>query len=65
MEFPIKLDTVKSGWSIVNIEGSQVMIFKKKKHILKENWYFQLKLSVLWEFNIMAMEKSDKGLNLF
>ena len=32
MEFPIKFDKVKSGWSIVYIEGSQVIIFKK--HIL-------------------------------
>ena len=29
MEFPIKFDTVKSGWSIVFIEGSQVIILKK------------------------------------
>ena len=28
MEFPIKFDTVKSGWSIVYIEGSQIIIFK-------------------------------------
>ena len=26
MEFPIKFDTFKSGWSIVYIEGSQVII---------------------------------------
>ena len=26
MEFPIKFVTVKSGWSIVYIEGSQVII---------------------------------------
>ena len=26
MEFSIKFDTVKSGWSIVYIEGSQVII---------------------------------------
>ena len=29
MEFPIKFDTVKSGWSIVYIEGSQIIISKK------------------------------------
>ena len=29
MDFPIKFDTVKSGWSVVYIEGSQVMIFTK------------------------------------
>ena len=29
MEFPIKFDTVKSGWSIVYTEGSQVIIEKK------------------------------------
>ena len=29
MEFPIKFDTVKSGWSIIFIEGSQVIIFRK------------------------------------
>ena len=28
MESPIKLDTVKSGWSIVYIERSQVIISK-------------------------------------
>ena len=28
MEFPIKFDTVTSEWSIVCIEGSQVIIFK-------------------------------------
>ena len=28
MEFSIKLDTIKSGWSIVYIEGSQVIISK-------------------------------------
>ena len=28
MEFPIKFDTSKSGWSIVYNEGSQVIIFK-------------------------------------
>ena len=26
MEFPIKFDTIKSGWSNVYIEGSQVII---------------------------------------
>ena len=29
MEFPIKFDTVKLGWSIVYIDGSQVIISKK------------------------------------
>ena len=29
MKFLIKFDMVKSGWSIVNIEGSQIMISKK------------------------------------
>ena len=28
MEFPVKFDTVKLGWSIVYIEGSQVIISK-------------------------------------
>ena len=28
MEFSIKFDTVKSGWSIVYIEGSKVIISK-------------------------------------
>ena len=31
MEFPIKFDTVKSGWPIVYIEGSQVIISPIKK----------------------------------
>ena len=29
MEFSIKLHLIKSGWSILNIEGSQVMISDK------------------------------------
>ena len=29
MGFPIKFDSVKSGWSIVYIEGSQVIISQK------------------------------------
>ena len=29
MEFPIKFDIVMTGWSLVYIEGSQVIIFKK------------------------------------
>ena len=28
MECPIKFDTIKSGWSIVYIEGTQVIISK-------------------------------------
>ena len=31
MEFSIKLPTIKSGWSIVHVEGLQVIISKKKK----------------------------------
>ena len=30
MEFSIKFDTVESGWSIIYIEGSHVIISKKK-----------------------------------
>ena len=29
MELPIKFDTIKSGWSIVYIEGSEVIISQK------------------------------------
>ena len=29
MEFSIKPHTIKSGWSIVNKEGSQIIIIKK------------------------------------
>ena len=29
IEFPIKFDTIKSGWSIVYIEGKRVIISKK------------------------------------
>ena len=29
MEFSIRFDTVKSGWSIINIEESQVIISKE------------------------------------
>ena len=35
MEFSIKFDTVKPGWSIVNIEGSQVIISKN----FSEDWF--------------------------
>ena len=28
MKFPIKFDTVKSGWSIVYIEGSHALVSK-------------------------------------
>ena len=38
MEFPIKLNTVKSGWSIVYIEGSQVIIII----IIKKSFDFVL-----------------------
>ena len=38
MDISIKLHTIKSGWSIVYIEGSQVLIFFKK------NPYFPLKI---------------------
>ena len=31
MEYSVKLDTVKSGWSIIYIEGSQVIISERKK----------------------------------
>ena len=34
MEFPIKFETFKSGWSIVYIEGSEAIISKKKKKFL-------------------------------
>ena len=34
MEFPIKFDTVKSGWSVVYIEGSQVIISLKIDFVL-------------------------------
>ena len=33
MNFPKKFDMVKSGWSIVYLEGSQVNISKKKNSI--------------------------------
>ena len=29
MEFSIEFDTVKSGWSVKQIEGLQVIMFKK------------------------------------
>ena len=41
MEFPIEFDTVKSGWSIVYIEGSQVIISPKKYMYFSEDWFCQ------------------------
>ena len=38
MECSIKFDTVRSGWSIVYIEGSQVIISKKYLSFLKINF---------------------------
>ena len=35
IEFPIQLPTIKSGWSIVYIEGSQIIISKKDYISLK------------------------------
>ena len=37
MIFPIKFDTVKSGRSIVYIEWSQVILFKKKLYCFSED----------------------------
>ena len=34
MEFSITFGTVKSGWSIVYIEGSQVLISQKQKYCI-------------------------------
>ena len=39
MEFSIKFDTVKSGWSIVYTEGSQVIISPK-------TYFFSLKIDI-------------------
>ena len=39
MKFPIKFYTVKSGWSIVYIEGSQVIISKKYCILLSEDLF--------------------------
>ena len=38
-EFPIKFDTVKSGWSIIYIEGSQVIILRKYCISFSENQF--------------------------
>ena len=42
MEFPIKEQTIKSEWSIVYIEGSWVII-SKKRYL----YFFSLKIDVL------------------
>ena len=42
MEFPIKFDTAKAGWSIVYIEESHVIIFK---NIL--NFFFWISIFLL------------------
>ena len=34
VKIPIKLDTVKSGWFIVYIEGSQVIISKISRNLM-------------------------------
>ena len=39
MEFSIKLHTIKSGWSIENIEGSQVIISKKYCISFSEDYF--------------------------
>ena len=40
MEYSIKLHTIKRGWYIVYIEGSQVMILKKSD-------FFSLKIDIV------------------
>ena len=45
MEFSIKIDTVKSGWSIVYIEGLQDIIYTKKWR-LGSAWAFAIFLSL-------------------
>ena len=37
MEFPIKFDTVKSGWFIVYIEGSQITLLSLKINFVLAN----------------------------
>ena len=43
MEFPIKFDTVKPGWSIIYIEGSQVIIFPKNYISFSEDQFCLVK----------------------
>ena len=53
IEFPIKFDTVKSGWSIVYIEGSQVISSQK-------NIFHSLKI----DFVLANSTDPDKMLHL-
>ena len=68
MEVPIKCDTVKSGWSIVYIEGSQVMIFKKycffslKIDFVSANSAFHLGLHSLQSTVKPLKNRYNKGL---
>ena len=39
MDFSIKFDMFKSGWSIVYIEGLQVINFKKEHISFSEDWF--------------------------
>ena len=48
MEFPTKFDTVKSGWSIICIEGSQVIILNKYCISFSEDKFFLSKQCRSW-----------------
>ena len=48
MEFSIKFGIVKSGWSIVYIEGSQVIITKKYCICFRENQFYISK-QCIWD----------------
>ena len=57
MEFPIKFDTVKSGWSIVYIEGSQT----QRLYISPK--YYISKVSLKICFALAKSVDSDKMLH--
>ena len=57
MEFPIKFDTVKSGWSIVYIKGLQVIIFSKKNLSLMIDLVFKPTVQPLMKCRIMQKMK--------
>ena len=71
MELPIKLHTIKSGWSIVYTEGSQVIIsaafhlgFKVRKTARIRNRYNQvphLSQDTKWESNKITINITNKS----
>ena len=52
MEFPLKFDTVKSRWSIVHCEGSQVIISKNIRFLSRKIDFVDIMLHFIRVFNV-------------